>query len=146
MSSDMIKPTKWLCAQQRLSLGIRSVWSESSLSAWRKLGSLATHSAHSEDSDQTGRMPRLKWVFAGRSHFVGFVMSQLRCPCSSDSNEVFSIEDLTWVLMRVLLNLLNKLGKKVRCKPLPSILSVFPRLINSTIQEHECKILFIIWH
>ena len=40
---------------------------ESSLSAWRKLGSLATHWAHSEDSDQTGmRMPRLIWVFAGR--------------------------------------------------------------------------------
>ena len=44
---------------------IRPVWSESSLSAWRKLGSLATHWAHSEDSDQTGRMPRLIWVFTG---------------------------------------------------------------------------------
>ena len=31
----------------------RPVWSESLLSAWRKLGSLATHWAHSEDSDQT---------------------------------------------------------------------------------------------
>ena len=41
------------------------VWSESSLSAWRNLGSLATHWVHSEDSDQTGRMPRLIWVFAG---------------------------------------------------------------------------------
>ena len=39
--------------------GIRPVWSESSLSTWRKLGSLATHWAHSEDFDQTGRMPRL---------------------------------------------------------------------------------------
>ena len=48
-------------------LGIRPVWSESSLSAWRNLGSLATHLAHSEDSDQTGRMPRLIWVFAGRT-------------------------------------------------------------------------------
>ena len=46
---------------------IRPVWSESSLSAWRNLGSLATHRAHSEDSDQTGRMPRLIWVFAGRT-------------------------------------------------------------------------------
>ena len=60
------------------SLGIRPVWSESSLSAWRKLGSLATHWAHSEDSDQIGRMPRLIWVFAGRTcHFVGFVMRWL---------------------------------------------------------------------
>ena len=38
-----------MCAQQTLiSLGICPVWSESSLSAWRKLGSLATHWAHSE--------------------------------------------------------------------------------------------------
>ena len=36
------------------------------ISLGRKLGSLATHWAHSEDSDQTGRMPRLIWVFAGR--------------------------------------------------------------------------------
>ena len=50
-------------AKTQISMGIRPVWSESSLSAWRKLGSLATHQAHSEDSDQTGRMPRLIWVF-----------------------------------------------------------------------------------
>ena len=43
-------------AKTQITLGIRPVWSESSLSAWRKLGSLATHWAHSEDSDQTGQM------------------------------------------------------------------------------------------
>ena len=37
----MTKPTKWVCA--------RPVWSESSLSAWRNLGSLATLWARSED-------------------------------------------------------------------------------------------------
>ena len=43
-----------------------------------KLGSLAVHWAHSEDADQTGRMPRLIWVFAGHTcHFVGFVMRWL---------------------------------------------------------------------
>ena len=52
-------------AKTQISLSIRPVWSESLLSAWRKLRSLATHWAHSEDSDQTGRMPRLIWVFAG---------------------------------------------------------------------------------
>ena len=69
MSRLMTKPTKWHVrpAKTQVSLGIRPVWSESSLSAWRKLGSLATHWAHSEDSDQTGRMPRLIWVFAGRT-------------------------------------------------------------------------------
>ena len=66
-------------AKTQICLGIRPVWSESSLSAWRKLGSLATHWAHSEDSDQTGRIPRLIWVFAGRkAHFVGFVMRRLK--------------------------------------------------------------------
>ena len=59
----MIQSTTWVCAQRKL----RSAWAESSLSAWRKPGSLATHWAHSEDSDQTRRMPRLIWVFAGRT-------------------------------------------------------------------------------
>ena len=54
-------------AKIQISLGIRPVLSKSSLSTWRKLGSLATNSAHSEDSDQTGRMPRLIWVFGGRT-------------------------------------------------------------------------------
>ena len=36
--------------------------------------------ADREDSDQTGRMPRLISVFAGRTcHFVGFVMRRLNC-------------------------------------------------------------------
>ena len=69
----------YMCAQRSL----RSAWAsaqsdQSSLSAWRSIGSLATQWAHSEDSDQTGRMPRLIWVFAGRTgHLVGFVMSRL---------------------------------------------------------------------
>ena len=54
-------------AKTQIRLGIRPVWSESSLSAWRNLGPLATHWAYSEDSDQTRRMPRLIWVFAGRT-------------------------------------------------------------------------------
>ena len=42
-------------AKTQISLGIRPIGSESSLSAWRNLGSLATHWVHSEDSDLTGR-------------------------------------------------------------------------------------------
>ena len=67
MSRLMTKPTKRLCTQRKISLGIHPVWSESSLSTWRKLGSLATHWADSEDSNQTGWMPRLIWVFAGHT-------------------------------------------------------------------------------
>ena len=58
-------------AKTQLSLGIRPVWSESSLSAWRKLGSLETHWAHSKDSDQPGH--------PAHTHIVGFVMSWLIC-------------------------------------------------------------------
>ena len=59
----IIRATSWkkkqqndLWAQQRL----RSAWAstqsdQSSLSTWRKLGSLATYWVHSEDSDQPGR-------------------------------------------------------------------------------------------
>ena len=64
-------------AKTQISLGIRPVWSESSLSAWRKLGSLATHWAHNEDSDQTGLMPRLICLRWTQGYFVGFVMSRL---------------------------------------------------------------------
>ena len=69
MSHLVTKPTKWHVrpAKTQISLGIRPVWPEDSLSAWRKLGSLAIHQAHSEDSDQTGRMPKLIWVFAWRT-------------------------------------------------------------------------------
>ena len=66
-------------AKIQISLGIRPVWSEYSLSTWRKRGSLATHWAHNEDSDQTRRMPRLIWVFTERTcSFVRFVMLRLK--------------------------------------------------------------------
>ena len=81
MSCLMTKSAKWYVrpAKTRISLGIRPVWSESSLSAWRKLECLATHWAHSKDSDQTGWMPRLIWVFTGcTGHFAGFVMRWLK--------------------------------------------------------------------
>ena len=60
-----------MCAQRRL----RSAWA--SLSAWRKLWSVATH--YTANTDQTGQMPRLIWVFAGRTcHFVGLVKRWLK--------------------------------------------------------------------
>ena len=54
-------------AKTQISLGIRPVWSESSLCAqWVAKDPRFIH-ADSEDSDQTGRMPRLIWVFAERT-------------------------------------------------------------------------------
>ena len=54
-------------AKTQISLGICPVWSESSLCPhWVAQDPGFLH-ADSEDSDQTGRMPRLIWVFAGRT-------------------------------------------------------------------------------
>ena len=39
------------------------------------------------------------------------------------------IADLTYMSAHVILNLLNELGKKIRCEDLPSILSVFPKRV-----------------
>ena len=81
----MTNPTKWHVrpAKTQIGLGINPVWSESSLSAWRKLGSLATHWAHSEDSDQTGRMPRLIWVMPFRwfCHVAAQMWLASHSPC-----------------------------------------------------------------
>ena len=65
LNRSMTKPTKWHVrpAKTLISLGIRPVWSESSLSAWRHLGSfivIATNWMHSEGSDQSGWKPRLR--------------------------------------------------------------------------------------
>ena len=56
-----------MCAQWRLTSAWASARSDHSLFARRKIGSLATHWTHTKDSDQTGWIPRLIWVFAGRT-------------------------------------------------------------------------------
>ena len=54
-------------AKTQISLGIRPVWSESSLcTQWVAKDPSFLH-ADNEDVDQTGRMPRLVWVFAGHT-------------------------------------------------------------------------------
>ena len=63
---DKINKVSVRPAKTQISLGIRPVWSESSLCAqWVAKDPIFLH-ADSEDSDQTGQMPRLIWVFAGR--------------------------------------------------------------------------------
>ena len=66
-------------AKTQISLGFRPVWSESSLSARRKLGSLATHWVHSKDSDQTGWMPRLIESSLGAQSLRWFVVLWPKC-------------------------------------------------------------------
>ena len=54
-------------AQTQINLGICLVWPDSLLSAQTVAKGLSYLNADSEDSDQTGRMPRLIWVCAGRT-------------------------------------------------------------------------------
>ena len=76
ISGLMTKPTKWPCVQRRLRSAWASVQSDQSLllcAQWVANDPSFLH-ADSEDSDQTGRMPRLIRVYAGCAcHFVGFV-------------------------------------------------------------------------
>ena len=80
VSHIVTKPTKWhvRSAKTQINLGIRQDWSESLLCTQWVAKDPSFLDAESEDSDQTGRMPRLIWDFGGRTcHFVGFVMLRL---------------------------------------------------------------------
>ena len=69
-------------AKTQISMGIRPIWSEFSLCAqWVAKDQSFLH-ADNEDSDQTGRMPRLIWVFAGRTT----TLLVLSCRGSFDDN------------------------------------------------------------
>ena len=80
---------------------IRPVWSESSLSTWRNLGSLATNWAHSEDSDLLG----LGWA---HNYAILLVLSTVlsHMPfCSWNGNELivtyrWQVKSLGFCLIR----------------------------------------------
>ena len=86
LSCDMTKPTKWVCAQRRL----RSAWASLLCAQWVAKNPSFLH-ADSEDSDQTGRMPRLIWVFAGRTA----ILLVLSCRGSFGSNAIL----LSWFIL-----------------------------------------------
>ena len=94
MSRLMSKPTKLpvLPAKTQISLGIHPVWSESSLcTQWVAKDPRFLH-ADSEDSDQTGHMPKLICVFDGRTgHFVGFDVLWLNLSFHYQQIPIFSI-------------------------------------------------------
>ena len=80
-------------AKTYISLGIRPVWSESSL------------------SDQTGRKPRLIWVFAGCTcHFVGFLTRRLNCSIRVKALETFKSSYKHCILMKKCLNMTNSIN------------------------------------
>ena len=114
MSRLMTKPTKWECSQWRL----RSAW--------------AFPIECTVKTDQTGWMPKLIWVFTGRTgHFVGFVTRRLnykltqlellaivnlgsrttapqKKPYSSDQTECWLIQ----TIVRIVIVFLNFFGKR----------------------------------
>ena len=95
LSHLMTKPTKWhvRLAKPQISLGICQVWSESLLSAWRKIGSLATRCEHSEDwSDWVDA--QLIWVLPGRT------VSLLVLSWGGSFVTVFDIDSL-WILLEL---------------------------------------------
>ena len=68
MSRDMTKPTNWMCAQRKL----RSAWASAQSDQSRHCAlneKLRTQACfmRTAKTDQTGRMPRLIWVFARRT-------------------------------------------------------------------------------
>ena len=79
--------TAKLLQQGYRSLDIHRVWSESSLCAqWVAKDTSFLH-VDSEDSDQTGRMPRLIWVFAGRTAIL-LVLSCIKPSISPNESSV----------------------------------------------------------
>ena len=81
----------------QISLGIHPVWSESSLCTQLVAKDPSFLHADSEDSDQTGRMPRLIWVFTGRTcHLVGFAMKRLICCLKRGYTILVQLSFLEW--------------------------------------------------
>ena len=75
----------------------QTVWSESLLcTKWVVKDPSFLH-ADREDSDRTRQMPRLIWVFAGRTcHFVGFVMRRLISNDPKYSDRCWPNSDCYW--------------------------------------------------
>ena len=78
-------------------------------STWRKLGPLVTYWVHSKDSDQTGWMPRLIWVFAWCTpillaliFFILSFIAWLRQVCASCPFPLLHIYRMTKTSLRIL--------------------------------------------
>ena len=72
-------------AKTQISLDIRPVWSESSLSAWRSIGSLSTHWAQAKTLIRLGGCPDWSESSLGAHSFCWFchVVAHMYCWCAS---------------------------------------------------------------
>ena len=139
----MTKPTKWhVCpAKTKISMGIRPVWSESSMCPQLAAKDKIFLQANSNGSDQTGWMPRLIWVIAGHiGHFVGFVMLRLIfcCQCEETSDHWLPPECHVKALIRLSATL------RVSCKDSHQTIrypqSVMKRLSSDYPLPSECHV------
>ena len=92
MNRLLTKPTKWhvRIAKTQISLCICPVWSESLLSAWRKLGSLATHWAQAKTLVRLGALS-FCWFCHEAAHLFRWptflkMISWNRTPAAPESN------------------------------------------------------------
>ena len=106
ISRDMTNPTIWVCSQRRLKAAWASAQSDQSLrcaTQWVAKNPSFLH-ADSEDSDQTGRMPRLIWDSAGRTVTLSVLScrgSLLRSISRNHSwNQLTSFEE--WIMVFIL--------------------------------------------
>ena len=122
----MTKPTKWHVhpAKTHISLGICPVWSESLLSAWRKLGSLATRPGWPESS--LGIHTTL-FVLSWCGSYVFF---QIPSP-EEDSKDTDSTEELVS-------------SEEVSSRPSPTHITLFtpstpniPTILATPASEHK---------
>ena len=103
MRWDDDKPTKWSVRPAKTQ--ISPVWSVFAMRSMRNQGPKVSSCGQRRLWSNGRRMPRLIWVFAGRTcHFAGFVMLRLICkvypgryllPCASEINTIFSLFPLS---------------------------------------------------
>ena len=129
-------------AKTWISLGIRPVWSESSLCAqWVAKDPSFLH-VDSEVSDQIGRIPRLIWVFTGRT----LILLVLTCHGSfTVVNQLLSLDLYLWSLFlwnfKLIICVLfyinyvyANLNENVKIKSIPTKLKISQILVN--LQYH----------
>ena len=125
LSHDMTKPTKWESTKQRLGSAWVSAQSDQSLlcTEWVAKDPSFLH-VDSKDSDQTGQMPRLIWVFAGCTTIL-LVLScrgsnlQLGVPFIDIDNAF--LKEAIWMRTQILQkHLSRRMAKPTKCPVHPA--------------------------
>ena len=143
MSHDMTKPTKWVCAEQRLWSAWVSAQSDKS-SFWTQWVSKDPSFLHadSKDSDQTRRMPSWSRVFAGAQPFCWFCHVALISVTDHCLFMYFAHEKAVVVFYQsssLLLDNTAELKLKIRCVYCKIWLNLFPRHFPKKIHKTKQK-------